>query len=202
MNCPGAAARRRSIAGAPSSISSVCSIITTASAPRGITPPVAIAVAVPGVTVELRRMAAGEHLGIEREAARRRVARAGGVGGAQREAVDIGAVERRHVDRRRDVVRSARGRARRRAQRSRRRAATDRDASRTAPWLPPPRRLRGTAPAARPRAPHRAARSPSRRWRSFMGTPASQAGCLPRKPSLSGGTSTQPSARVSACIGQ
>ena len=32
------------------SINSVCSIITTASAPRGMTPPVAIAVAVPGVT--------------------------------------------------------------------------------------------------------------------------------------------------------
>ena len=35
---------------AASSISSVCSIITTASAPRGITPPVAIVVAVPGAT--------------------------------------------------------------------------------------------------------------------------------------------------------
>ena len=51
MNCPLAAARRRSIAGAVScSINSVCSIITTASAPRGMTPPVAIAVAVPGFT--------------------------------------------------------------------------------------------------------------------------------------------------------
>ena len=51
MNCPLAAARRTSIAGAASSsISSVCSIITTASAPRGMTPPVAIAVAVPGST--------------------------------------------------------------------------------------------------------------------------------------------------------
>src|SRR5262245_5372307 len=37
--------------GWPSAISSVCSIITTASAPRGITPPVAIAVHVPGMTV-------------------------------------------------------------------------------------------------------------------------------------------------------
>ena len=33
-----------------SSTSSVCSIITTASAPRGTTPPVAIVVAVPGMT--------------------------------------------------------------------------------------------------------------------------------------------------------
>src|SRR5262245_2943692 len=37
--------------GWPSSISSVCSIITTASAPRGMTPPVATAVHVPGMTV-------------------------------------------------------------------------------------------------------------------------------------------------------
>ena len=51
MNCPLAAARRRSMAGLiSSSINSVCSIITTASAPRGMTPPVAIAVAVPGLT--------------------------------------------------------------------------------------------------------------------------------------------------------
>ena len=51
MNWPGAAARRTSIAGlCASSSRSVCSIITTASAPRGITPPVASAVAVPGRT--------------------------------------------------------------------------------------------------------------------------------------------------------
>src|SRR5262245_3273086 len=50
-NCPGVATRRSSIRGWPSSISSVCSIITTASAPRGMTPPVAIAVHVPGTTV-------------------------------------------------------------------------------------------------------------------------------------------------------
>ena len=49
MNCPGVAARRSSIAGMLS-ISSVCSIITTASAPRGTTPPVAMVVAVPGFT--------------------------------------------------------------------------------------------------------------------------------------------------------
>ena len=51
MSWPLDAARRSPMAGATSpSISSVCSIITTASAPRGMTPPVAIAVAVPGVT--------------------------------------------------------------------------------------------------------------------------------------------------------
>ena len=105
-NCPGAAARRTSIAGAPvSSTSSVCSIITTASAPRGTTPPVAMVVAVPGVTVERRRMAAHDDFAIEREPARRGVGRAGEIGGAQRKAVDIGAVERRHVDRRQHVVR-------------------------------------------------------------------------------------------------
>ena len=49
MNCPGETARRSSIAGTLS-ISSVCSIITTASAPRGTTPPVAMVVAVPGAT--------------------------------------------------------------------------------------------------------------------------------------------------------
>ena len=50
-------------------------------------------------------MAAGEHLGVERQAARRGIGCADRVGGAQRKAVHIGAVERRHVDRRRHVVR-------------------------------------------------------------------------------------------------
>ena len=51
MNWPGVAARRTSIA-VPSGVAtaSVCSIITTASAPRGIGPPVAIGVAVPPAT--------------------------------------------------------------------------------------------------------------------------------------------------------
>ena len=105
MNCPGAAARRRSIAGAAASISSVCSIITTASAPRGITPPVAIAVAVPGATVSFGAWPQASTSALSVKPARRRIGRARGVGGAQRKAVDIGAVERRHVDRRRDVVR-------------------------------------------------------------------------------------------------
>ncbi len=50
MNWPGAAARRRSIAASALSTSSVCSTITTASAPRGTTPPVAMVVAVPRST--------------------------------------------------------------------------------------------------------------------------------------------------------
>src|ERR1700755_1206818 len=78
MNCPGVAERFSSIAGVRS-ISSVCSIITTASAPRGTTPPVAMVVAVPGNT----SISAG----------------------ADCEAVDIGAVERRRVDRRGEIVR-------------------------------------------------------------------------------------------------
>ena len=70
-----------------------------------------------GLDLELRRMAAGDHLGVERELLRRAVGGAGRVGGAQREAVDIGAVERRHVDRRRHDRAPARGRAPPRARR-------------------------------------------------------------------------------------
>ena len=77
--------------------------MTTASAPRGSTPPVAMAVAVPGATSILRRMAAGDHFGVERQPLRRDVACAGAVGRAQREAVDVGAVERRRIDRGHDV---------------------------------------------------------------------------------------------------
>ena len=51
-NCPGAGARRNQIAPSPST-GSVCSIMTTASAPRGIGPPVAIGVAVPFSTRSL-----------------------------------------------------------------------------------------------------------------------------------------------------
>ncbi len=50
-------------------------------------------------------MAADHDLRVEAKPLRRRVARTRRVGGAQRKAVDVGAVERRHVDRRRDVVR-------------------------------------------------------------------------------------------------
>ena len=50
-------------------------------------------------------MPADDHLAVEMKPARRGVARARRVGGAQRKPVDIGAVERRHVDRRGHVVR-------------------------------------------------------------------------------------------------
>ena len=58
-----------------------------------------------GRDLERRRMAAHDHLAVETQPARRDVARARGVGGAQREAVHIGAIERRHVDRRGHVMR-------------------------------------------------------------------------------------------------
>ncbi len=48
-------------------------------------------------------MSAGDHLGIEHEPPRRAVGGARGVGGAHREPVDAGAVERRHVGRRREI---------------------------------------------------------------------------------------------------
>ena len=48
-------------------------------------------------------MTAGDNLAIERKLAWRAVARARGVGCTQRKSIDTGAVERRHVDRRRDV---------------------------------------------------------------------------------------------------
>jgi hypothetical protein len=50
-------------------------------------------------------VAAGDHLGVECELLRRAVRRAGGIGRAQREAVDVGAIKRRHVDRRGKVAR-------------------------------------------------------------------------------------------------
>ncbi len=56
-------------------------------------------VAVPGATSIDGRMAAGDHLGIEAEPARRALGGARRIGGAHREAVDAGAVERRHVGR-------------------------------------------------------------------------------------------------------
>ena len=50
-------------------------------------------------------MPADDHLAVEGEPPRRGIAGARGVGGAHRETVDIGAIERRHVDRRGQVAR-------------------------------------------------------------------------------------------------
>ena len=79
--------------------------MTTASAPRGSGPPVAIEVAVPDSTGRSRRGAAGDHFVVQHDAHGRGFAGCGEIGGAHRKAVDIGAVERRHVDRRHDILR-------------------------------------------------------------------------------------------------
>ena len=52
----------------------------------------------------LRRDTAGDHLVVEPQAYGRGFVRRGEIGRAHRKAVDIGTVERRHVDRRRDVL--------------------------------------------------------------------------------------------------
>ena len=57
-----------------------------------------------GHDFDRRRNAAGDHFGIERQALWPAVAGAGSVGGAHGEAVNIGAVERRRIDRRDHVA--------------------------------------------------------------------------------------------------
>ena len=106
MNWPGGAALNTSMAG-PCAVSSksVCSIMITASAPRGIMPPVAIVVAVPGVTSPRGRTAASDDFRIEGQPARRLLGRAGGIGGAHGKSVDPGSIERRDIDRRAQIVR-------------------------------------------------------------------------------------------------
>ncbi len=66
-------------------------------------PPVARVDAVPGCDLDEGRVAAGDHLGVEVEPAWRALGSAGRIGSAHRKAVDAGAVERRHVGRRRKV---------------------------------------------------------------------------------------------------
>ena len=58
-----------------------------------------------GRHLDLRRVPAGDHFGVETQFQRRGFARLGNVFRAQCEAVDAGAVERRHIERRRDVMR-------------------------------------------------------------------------------------------------
>ena len=156
MKLPLATARRSSIAGAASSsISSVCSIITTASAPRGMTPPVAIAVAVPGRTSTAGCTPQAMTSALSAKPFRRAVAGAGGVGGAHRKTVDIGAVERRRIDRRDDVGREHARQCRRERQRFAGQAASGRYTPRSGGAPPRRKPLRGIAPAARRGAPHR-----------------------------------------------
>ena len=98
-----------------------------------MTPPVAIAVAVPGATssagawpqaitsaLSARTAAARLSLGAQR------------VGGAHREAVDVGAIERRRIDRRDHVVREHAAERVGKRHRLARRAARDRAAARSA----------------------------------------------------------------------
>src|SRR5712691_5830168 len=77
-------------------MSSVCSTITTASAPRGMTPPVAMVVAEPRVTSIAGRwpQATTSRLRINRRGAGGSV----DVGGAYREPIHIGAIKWRRVD--------------------------------------------------------------------------------------------------------
>ncbi len=58
-----------------------------------------------GFDLQRRRVAAGNHLGIEREDFGRRVTGANCIGRAQRKTIDIGAVERRRIDRGHDIMR-------------------------------------------------------------------------------------------------
>ncbi len=104
MNCPGAAARRISIAGAFRIVEQFgvldhddrigAARHHAAGRNRG---------GAARRNRDRRRMTAGDHLAIERKPARRAVARTRGVGRAQRKAVDAGTVEGRHVDRRSNV---------------------------------------------------------------------------------------------------
>ena len=70
-----------------------------------MTPPVAIAVQVPGATARVRSIAAGNDFGVERKHLWMAIRRADCVGSPQSKAIDVGPVERRCVDRRCDVMR-------------------------------------------------------------------------------------------------
>ena len=79
--------------------------MTTASAPRGSGPPVAIEVAVPDSTGRVGAVPQAMTSSFSTKRTGRRFAGRGEIGGAHRKAVDIGAIERRHVDRRHDIAR-------------------------------------------------------------------------------------------------
>ena len=72
--------------------------MTMASAPRGTIPPVAISVAVPGTIAEKRLPPRGEDFGVQGQPAGHALAGAKCVVGADREAVDTGAVEAGDID--------------------------------------------------------------------------------------------------------
>ena len=83
----------------------VCSTITTASAPRGSGPPVAIDVAVPDSTGRVGAVPQAMTLVVQLDADRGCLAGGCEIGRAHRKAVDIGAIKWRHVDRRHDILR-------------------------------------------------------------------------------------------------
>ena len=145
-------------------------------------------------------MAAGKDLGVERKAARCCVGCADRVGGAQRETVHIGAVERRHVDRRRHVVRqhAAEGIGERNGFGGKRRKIEL--------LLEPRLRLLGRDDFEElllPRGRAHRIEQGDGGVHGFIHGNARISSCAPAaKPSLSGGTMTQPSARAIACIGQ
>ena len=117
MNCPGAAARRNSIVGA--ALVDQLGLLDHHHAVGAARQHAAGRDGGGGAgrNLERRRMAAGDHFGVELEKFRIGVAGADDIGGAQREAVDIGAVERRRIDRRHHVVAPARAPAYRQAAR-------------------------------------------------------------------------------------
>ena len=82
----------------------MCSTITTASAPRGSIPPVAIGVATPVVTVLAGHDAGGEDFVVQPHRARLLLHRPERVARQHGEAVDVGAVEAGYVDVRQDVL--------------------------------------------------------------------------------------------------
>ena len=145
---PGVRARRTTTV-APASSRSVSSTASTASAPRGSMPPVAIGVAVPRTTSSAGATPVGNRLGVHAQAQRRLLAGAERVLRAHREAVEVRAVEAGHVHLGAHVLARARARARARERPSRRAAAAHRSPCASAA---PPRRgraPRGIAAASR-----------------------------------------------------
>ena len=143
------------------------------------------------------RDAAGDHLGVKRKPLRRAVAGADRIGGAHGEAVDIGAVERRHIDRRDHVGgKHARQRGAQRLGFGRQRRAVD-AGRKTATRF---RRRDHFEKLLLPRrAPHRIEDRRGVRLLFRIYGHGFTATCVPAgNPSLSAGTTIQPSLRATA----
>ena len=150
-----------------------------------------------GLHFERWRNAASDHFGVERQALRRAVASAGGVGRTHGKAVDIGAIEWRRVDRRDHVDRKHAG------ERSGKRHGFGRQRRTISAGLETPTRFSGGHYFKKLLLPRGAAH----RIENRRADPAPvgsydhsvTATCAPAaKPSLSAGTTTQPSLRASA----